>query len=93
MLKKKDLEKLAELARMDLDGKGEEKLLKDLDKILDYFGELKEANTEGIVPMAGGTASENIFREDSADLNVDKNKAIEAFPENSGGYLKVPPVF
>ena len=59
-------------------------MLKDLDKILDYFGELKEADTEGIVPMAGGTASENIFREDSADLNVDKNKAIEAFPENSG---------
>lgn len=93
MLTKKDLDKLAELARMDLNGKEEGKILKDLDKILDYFGELKEADTEGIVPATGGTASENVFREDSADLNLDKNKAIEAFPENSGGYLKVPPVF
>ena len=93
MLTKKDLEKLAELARMDLNGKEEGKLLKDLGKVLDYFEELKEVDTDGVLPMTGGTESENILREDSDSQDIDKNKAIEAFPENSGGFLRVPPVF
>ncbi|MGC9603207.1 MAG: Asp-tRNA(Asn)/Glu-tRNA(Gln) amidotransferase subunit GatC [Minisyncoccia bacterium] len=93
MLTKKDLEKLAELSRMELNGKEEEKLLKDLGKILDYFEKLKEVNTEGVSPMTGGTESENVLREDGGSSNIDKNKAIEAFPENSGGFLRVPPVF
>ncbi len=39
---KKTLEHLAELARIKLDGRQEEKLLHDLGKILDHFEELKE---------------------------------------------------
>jgi aspartyl-tRNA(Asn)/glutamyl-tRNA(Gln) amidotransferase subunit C len=93
MLTKKDLEKLAGLARMDLKPKEEEKLLKDLGKILDYFEELKEVNTENVEPLTGGTESQNVLRDDELNLILDKGPAIEAFPENSGGFLKVPPVF
>jgi len=93
MLSKKDLEKLANLARMDLKPAEEEKLLKDLGKILDYFEELKEVDTEKIEPLTGGTESQDVFREDDSDLVLDKGPAIDAFPEKSGGYLKVPPVF
>lgn len=93
MLTKKDLEKLAELARMELKPGGEEGILRDLTKILNHFEELKEVDTEGVAPMTGGTESENVFREDDNDLNLEKNKALEAFPDRSGGYLKVPPIF
>jgi aspartyl-tRNA(Asn)/glutamyl-tRNA(Gln) amidotransferase subunit C len=93
MISKKDLEKLAELARLDLNEKEEKKLLKDLGKILDYFEELKKADTENIMPLAGGTEIGNVFREDGDGAQIEKDKAIEAFPEVSGGFLKVPPVF
>ena len=93
MLNKKDLEKLAELARMDLKKGEEDKLLKDLSGILDYFEELKEVDTEGIEPLTGATESLNVFREDDNDSALQKGRAIDAFPEKSGGYLKVPPVF
>lgn len=93
MLTKKDLEKLAELSRMDLKKGEEEKLLKDLRKILDYFEELKGVDTEAIAPLSGGTQTENVFREDGSDLNLNKEKAVEEFPEESAGFLKVPPVF
>ena len=93
MLTKKDLEKLAELARLDLKKGEEDKLLKNLGSVLDYFEELKNLDTEKIEPLSGATESSNVFREDSEEQSLEKGRTIEAFPENSGGYLKVPPVF
>lgn len=105
LINKKTLEYLAELSRIELNERDEEKLLKDLQKILDYFEELKEVDTEKIEPMAGGTTERNVFREDvltGADaekipresaLSRRKSALVEQFPEKENGFLKVPPVF
>ena len=101
MLTKKDLQHLAELARIELSaeggsssgGKENEKLQKDLGAILDYFKELQELNTDGIEPMTGGTNLKNILREDEAGKINNTGKGSEQFPEKQGGYLKVPPIF
>ncbi|PIV64898.1 MAG: Asp-tRNA(Asn)/Glu-tRNA(Gln) amidotransferase GatCAB subunit C, partial [Candidatus Nealsonbacteria bacterium CG01_land_8_20_14_3_00_12] len=55
LINKKTLGYLAELSRIELNKESEEKLLKDLQKILAYFEELKEVDIENIEPMAGGT--------------------------------------
>ena len=91
MLEKKDLEHLAELARIELNPKEEGKLLGDLEKILHHFDELKEVNTDSVEPMAGGNLGENVFREGEQDLK--KEIAVKEFPESERGFLKVPPVF
>jgi len=113
LINKKTLEYLAELSRIELEalmpesGRGPDqsigkKLLKDLQKILDYFEELKEVNTEnvnGVKPVAGGMTKVNVFREDdSTRINADKNadlrgKLVEAFPKKEKDFLKVPAVF
>ena len=93
MLTKKDLEKLAELARLDLKESEEKKLLKNLSNILDYFEKLKEIDTDNVQPLTGATESSNIFRDDDDDMVLDNEKAVVTFPEKNGGYLKVPPVF
>lgn len=92
-LKKSDLEHLAELARIKLERAEEEKLLKDLGKILDHFKELQELDTSNAPPMAGGTDLRNVFRRDTASENTHRGAGVEAFPEKEAGYLKVPPVF
>lgn len=102
-INKETLKRLAKLARIELDPKEEEKLLKDLGKILNHFKELQELDTSEVAPMAGGTSLKNVFREDSAKpdeessrgISGDSNKGagVEAFPEHESGYLKIPPVF
>lgn len=92
-LNKKTLEHLAELTRLDLKEKEEEKLLKDLREILNYFTQLQEADTEKVEPMTGGTNLKNIVREDVTGKTDDTGKGPEEFPEKKDGYLKVPPVF
>ncbi len=90
---KRELEHLAKLARLSLDPKEEEKLLKDLGSILDYFKELQELDTSNVPPMTGGTDLRNVFRDDTERENTNRGAGTEAFPEKKGGYLKVPPVF
>ncbi len=104
---KKTLEYLAELSRIKLDAREEEKLLKDLQKILDYFEELKSLDTSGVEPtrppstssiaksgaVSGGTELKNAFREDEERINTNRGDGVDAFPETENGFLKVPPVF
>lgn len=93
-INKKTLEYLAELSRIELREKDEGKLLKDLQKILEYFEELKEVDTENIEPMTGGTIGKNVFRNDEegpAPSNAEG--LVEQFPEKENGFLKIPPVF
>ena len=92
-LNKRDLEHLAKLARIALDPKEEEKLLKDLGNILDHFKELQELDTANVAPMTGGTDLQNVFREDGERENTNRGAGADAFPESKDGYLKIPPVF
>jgi aspartyl-tRNA(Asn)/glutamyl-tRNA(Gln) amidotransferase subunit C len=92
-LTKRSLERLAALARIELDPKEEEKLLTDLGKILEYFTELQGLDTANVPPMAGGTDLKNVFRGDADRENTGRGAGVDAFPERESGYLKIPPVF
>ncbi len=95
IIDKKILERLTELARIELKPEKEEKLLNDLEKVLEYFEELKSVDTEGIEPMAGGTIQKNIFRDDNQSVKIPTpaEKLVKQFPEEENGFLKVPAVF
>jgi len=96
-ISKHELEHLAKLARVELDPKEEEKLIKDLDSLLEYFKELQALDTSTVAPMTGGTDLRNIFREDAVENggreNTNQGAGVEAFPESKDGFLKIPPVF
>src|SRR3989344_5068140 len=94
-INKKSLEHLADLARLKIDSRKEEKFLKDLQGILGHFQELQSLNTENVLPMTGGTQMKNVFREDEKkrDKTAETRNAVDAFPERDSGYLRIPPVF
>lgn len=94
-ISKKELEHLAELARIELDKKQEEKLLGDLKKILEHFEELKEVDVSGVEPMAGGTVLKNSWRQDikTSGKENSREKILDSFPQKEGDFLKIPPVF
>lgn len=103
----KSLEHLAELARIKLGGKEEEKLLTDLKKILEYFQELNAVDTSHVEPLAhgpavaeprlwrgvvGGANLVNVVREDELNRSNDTGKGRGAFPEEQNRFLKIPPM-
>ncbi len=93
-INQKSIKHLADLARLELTEKEEEKFLGELAKILDHFQELQSLNTENVQPMTGGTELKNVFREDGATRNsLSPDLAVAQFPEKDEHHLKIPPVF
>ena len=96
MLSKKDINHLTNLARIGMDDKNkesEEKTLSDLGRILEYFDELKEVDTESVRPMEGGTSLEDVYRNDEVEKKFNTEASVGQFPESESGFLKIPPVF
>jgi aspartyl-tRNA(Asn)/glutamyl-tRNA(Gln) amidotransferase subunit C len=93
LINKESLEHLAKLARIELNPKEEERLLRDLGGILDNFKELEKLDTSKIAPLTGGSELENVFREDEAGGSTNQKSGVDRFPESRDGFLKVPPVF
>ncbi len=92
-INKKGLEGLAELARLELQDREAEKLLQDLQKILDHFNELREVDTGGVEAELAVDESRKIFREDGERKGTDLGRGKESFPAEEDGFLSIPPVF
>lgn len=94
-INKNSIKHLTDLARLTLDAKKEQKILSDLEQMLNYFKELQLLDTEKITPMSGGTLLKNVMRQDGSprDKTTETKNAVESFLDYKRGYLKVPPIF
>jgi len=107
MLSKSEVQKIAQLARIEITDKEAEKYSTELSAILGFVEKLNEANTEGIEPIAparlatrsvsGGhiTGAKNVTREDKVieASSETKDKIIKNFPEKKDRFDKVKAVF
>ena len=83
----KDIENLAELAKLDLTQLEKESLLRDLDGILAYVKQVSEAETDDIPDEY---IIKNIWREDeAAPKNFSREELISQFPDSQDGFVKV----
>lgn len=92
------LEKLYKLSRIqpEADTAKREKLLRDIQKVLEHFKELEEVDTSDTEPLAGGSFLLSVSREDVPNVFSEGAKEeflVGQFPDTESGYLKVPPVF
>jgi len=88
----KDIKKLAVLSRINLSDKEEESLLKDMDAILGYVDQVKEAAaTSAVVDMNNSSAPVNVFREDvdPHESGIFTEVLLNSAPERHGQYVKV----
>lgn len=60
----KEVEHIAELARLGLNKEEKEKFAKQLSSILDYVDQLKEVDTKGVEPTAQVTGLQSVMRTD-----------------------------
>lgn len=83
----KDIENLAELAKIELNKEEKEGLLKDIESILNYVKQISEAEVPEISPEY---QNKNRWREDDLEnptFSVDLIK--EQFPNFQDGFIKV----
>lgn len=90
-----DVERVAELAHLELRQDEIPPMVKDLNAILDYVAELNQLNTEGVAPLEQvsdleGAASE--LREDRVQSSLARTAVMAEAPESDGAFFKVPKV-
>ncbi len=90
MISDKDMEHLKTLARLEIAPEETHHLKDDLNKIMDYFEQIRHLDTEGIEELARPVSLHNIFREDKivSPLAPELVKALANEEEN--GFFKVP---
>ena len=59
-----EVEKIAHLARLEIDDLQKEKIAAQLSDILHYIDKLKDVNVEGVKPSSGAAVMNNVLRED-----------------------------
>ena len=83
----KDIEKLAELAKIELSDIEKETLLKDLDGVLAY---VKQIESVEVSDVEEHYLLKNIWREDEARSTIfSRDLIIDQFPDSQDGFLKV----
>ncbi len=89
MIEKKDVEKLAELSRIEVSEDEKAGFIKDLDAILGYVSEVQEVVTGEITPEAGRL--HNVMREDENPHESGEftKEIMEEAPDVKNGYFKV----
>jgi aspartyl-tRNA(Asn)/glutamyl-tRNA(Gln) amidotransferase subunit C len=88
----KDVEHIAELARLEFDAKEKEKLTHELNDILKYIGKLNELDTSKVEPLSHVIELNNVFREDVVIPSIPTEEALKNAPEKTETFFKVPKV-
>ncbi len=99
----KDVAYVADLANLELTDQERERMLKDLNSILDYIDRLNELDTSDVPPMAQVSAnsgqsegkssdSHPSWREDVLVPCLPHADAMKNAPESNGEFFKVPKV-
>ena len=86
------IERVAELARLNLKPDEKQKLVKDLGAILDYVKKLDKLDTKNVEPTSHALNMENVFRADEVKSSSAAEKALGHAPQTEGPFFKVPKI-
>jgi aspartyl-tRNA(Asn)/glutamyl-tRNA(Gln) amidotransferase subunit C len=98
----KDVDRVAELANLDLTSGEKASMLRDLNSVLGYFAQLNELDTTSIPTMvqvadqltAGRerNADAQHFRADEVAPSLNRDQVMASAPDTDGIFLRVPKV-
>ena len=92
-----DVERVAELAHLELLPEETPRMVGDLNAILDYVAELNELDTSGVTPLAQmseleGVGGESALRQDVLQPSLDRSVVMPQAPDSDLVFFKVPKV-
>ncbi len=88
----KEIEKVALLARLELDPKEVESLASDMSNILDYVETLTKVDTEGLEDDNASENSSNVLREDKPHESLSREEALRNSPRHNKEFFLAPKV-
>ncbi|MDD9300881.1 MAG: Asp-tRNA(Asn)/Glu-tRNA(Gln) amidotransferase subunit GatC [Desulfobacter sp.] len=91
-ISKDEIEKIALLARLDIDEDLKETLSGQLSHILDYIDTLQSVDVDGVTPVSGAAFMNNVLREDEVVPSPGPDVTLANAPERDDDFYVVPRV-
>lgn len=91
-IEKKDIDKLAHLARLEFDDKAKESMAEDMNKIVGFIDKINELDLDNVEPLVYVNEGENVLREDVMRHDITQQEALKNAPQKDTDYIKVPTV-
>ncbi len=91
-ISKEEVERVAQLARLDMSAGEVEKMTRQLDSILQYVAKLDELDTTGVAVTTHTQDVVNAFRDDEVRDSLPRDKALAAGPRHNDETFIVPKV-
>lgn len=83
---------VAVLSRLEISEEQADVFRTQLSRIIEYFDQLSELDTQGVEPMSRVKNMENVFREDLPGSSLSSDQAVGNAPETGDGTFRVPSV-
>lgn len=88
----KDVEYVADLARLTIEEEEKIMFTDQLNSILNYAEKLNELQTGDVEPTTHVLNISNVTRKDEVIASIDRDKALANAADKEDGYFKVPPI-
>lgn len=91
-ISKNEVEKIAHLARLEIEDSRKEKMVEQLGNILQYIDTLKDADVDGVGASSGGAMADNVLREDRPEASPGPVVTLANAPDRDDDFYVVPRV-
>lgn len=88
----KDVEYIAELARLEFTEEEKKLFTEQLNQILEYVEQLNSVNTDDVPPLSHVLELTNVFREDVVKPSIPTEEALKNAPSATEEFFRVPKV-
>ena len=86
------LQKVAHLARLEIDGQQEAALAKDLNNILAWIEQLSQVDTTYVEPLVAMSEARSVVVEDVPESPLAHDQGLRNAPNKDSNYFRVPQV-
>ena len=84
------IEKIGELARINVSSEEAKKFKPQFKEILEAFSKLDEVDVKGVKPSFQPVEIKNVMREDKIEESLPQSKALSNSENTKDGYIKGP---
>jgi aspartyl-tRNA(Asn)/glutamyl-tRNA(Gln) amidotransferase subunit C len=85
-----DVRHVARLARMALSDEELERVRRELNRIMGYFAELQQLDTEGVEDTSHAIRMNNVYRPDDIGPSTPTEKLLQNAPDSVENFFRVP---
>ena len=89
---KEIVRKTAHLARLRFDKSNEERMMHDLQQMIDWVDKLQEVDTTGVEALTGMSFEKDQFRDDVVKTSPNPVKVFKNAPSHDATHFRVPKV-